>query len=158
MKSNRKAMGAALVALVAVVAARGAEAQHQHNPADSTAVVGVVTRFHAALTSGDSTGALALLSPDVRILEGANVETFAQYRSGHLVADMRATTGIKPTRTVSQVMVVGDAAWVISTSRAERAAANGTVTASLTAETMVLTRSAGAWKIAAIHWSSGRAR
>jgi ketosteroid isomerase-like protein len=143
-----------LLALVALPVA----AQQQRGAADSAAVVGVVDQFHKALTSGDSTGALAVLAPDVRILEGGNVETFAQYRSGHLVADMRASTGTKPTRAVSQVVVSGDAAWVISTSRTERTAANGTVTATATAETMVLTRTPTGWKIAAIHWSSGRAR
>jgi ketosteroid isomerase-like protein len=149
---------ASVVAGLLLTILTGPLAAQQRNPADSAAVVGVVARFHAALSSGDSTGALAVLSPEVMILETGNVETFAQYRSGHLVADMRASTGAKSTRTVMQVTVVGDAAWVVSTSRTERTNPAGVTTASATAELMVLKRAAGAWKIAAIQWSSGRAR
>jgi ketosteroid isomerase-like protein len=147
-----------VASLLLPVMTRASTAQAARNAADSAAVVGVVARFHAALSSGDSTGALAVLSPDVMILETGNVETFAQYRSGHLVADMRASTGAKSTRTVMQVTVAGDAAWVVSTSRTERTSTAGVTTASATAELMVLKRTAGAWKIAAIQWSSGRAR
>jgi ketosteroid isomerase-like protein len=156
--SNRSAKTVAIVVGVLVATVTQTATAQQRSAGDSAAAVGAVNRFHAALSSGDSTAALAVLVPEVMILEGGNVETFAQYRSGHLVADMRAMTGTKPTRTVTQVTVSGDAAWVISTSRTERTAANGTVTASVTAESMVLKRTAAGWKIAAIHWSSGRAR
>src|SRR5687768_2820649 len=36
---------------------------------DSADIVAVIERFHAALASGDSAGALALLAPDAVILE-----------------------------------------------------------------------------------------
>jgi hypothetical protein len=51
---------------------------------EETAVIAVVDAFHTALASGDSTTALAQLTPDVTILESGNVETLEQYRSGHL--------------------------------------------------------------------------
>ena len=68
----------------------------QPTPRDSAAVAAVVGGFHDALARGDSAAALALLAPDVRILESGGVEL------------------------------------------------------------MVLTRTAGGWRISAIHWSSRR--
>jgi ketosteroid isomerase-like protein len=141
-----------------VTAQSAATAIQQRQPGDSADAVGVVNRFHAALHSSDSTGALALLAPEVMILEGGTVETFAQYRSGHLAADIRASAGAQATRTVTQVSVQGEAAWVVSTSRTQRTSAAGVTTTSAGAELMILKRSATGWKIAAIHWSSGRAR
>jgi ketosteroid isomerase-like protein len=151
----------ALTLAVGTTGARSAAASsHQEHrvATDSADVVAVVQRFHSALSSGDSTGALALLTPDVRILEGGNVETFAQYRSGHLAADIRASAGAQSTQTLSQVAVLGDAAWVVSTSRTQRTSAAGATTTSAGAESMMLKRTSAGWKIAVIHWSSGRAR
>src|SRR5688572_25260246 len=41
--------------------------------ADSAAVADVIEQFHGALARGDSAGALALLTPDVTILEAGGV-------------------------------------------------------------------------------------
>jgi phosphoglycerate dehydrogenase-like enzyme len=48
---------------------------------DSAAVASVIERFHAALAAGDSTAALALLAPDVTVLESGGLETLEEYRS-----------------------------------------------------------------------------
>jgi len=123
---------------------------------DSADVVAVVARFHAALTAGDSTAALALLASDVMILESGGVETREQYRSGHLRGDIAFARSIQSTRAVAQVRIDGTTAWVVSTS-VTQGESNGRQVNSTGAELMVLRKAAGAWQIVAIHWSS-RAR
>jgi ketosteroid isomerase-like protein len=133
-------------------AAAGPSAQ-----SDSAAVIAVIERFHRALQEGDSATVLQLLAPDVRILEAGNIETKEQYRSGHLRADINASRSAQSERTVLQVIVRGDAAFVTSRSVTRREA-GGQTRESQGAESMVLIRSAEGWLISAIHWSSrGRA-
>lgn len=123
---------------------------------DSADVVATVARFHAALASGDSTAALALLTDDVAILESGGVESKAGYRAGHLKADIEYAQGLPGMHTVTGVHVRGDAAWVTSSSVTQGQYRERQVN-SVGAELMVLTREGGAWKIRAVHWSS-RAR
>jgi ketosteroid isomerase-like protein len=139
------------LALPSAAAAAGAE----RPVSDSADVVGAVSRFHAALTAGDSTMALALLAPDVTILESGAVETRAEYRASHLKADIDAARAGTTTRTVTRVVVQGDAAWVVSTSSSQREA-GGRQISSAGAELMVLRRASSGWQITAIHWSSRR--
>ena len=124
---------------------------------DSAEVVSVVRRFHELLAAADSTAALALLSPDVVILESGDVETRDEYRSHHLAADIAyARAPVRTTRTPARVVVRGDVAWVASSSSAQGEMRGRTVNSS-GAELMILTRVVSGWQIRAIHWSS-RAR
>ena len=122
-------------------------------PGDSADVAAAVARFHAALATGDSTGALALLTPDAQILESGGAETLAEYRSHHLSSDIGYARAVTTQRGATAVRVQGDAAWAASTStstgtfRMRPVAAAG-------AELMVLVRTPQGWRIAAIHWSS----
>src|SRR5687768_16973675 len=97
-------------ALSLVLAGRAAEGQvtpvPSQSPAstpvstgqtDSTSVVSVIERFHAALSAGDSTGAMALLAPDAVILESGGVETRAEYQSHHLQGDIAFAKSMKST-------------------------------------------------------------
>ena len=86
---------------------------------DEHQVTEAVEAFHAALSSGDSVGALALLGDDVHIVESGNVQTRAEYRSGHLAADIRASAS-RPERERSPITVVveRDVAWTTSSPRA----------------------------------------
>src|SRR5690242_11715749 len=68
---------------------------------DSTDVVGVAARFHAALAAGDSAAALALLASDVTILEAGATETLADYRAHHLSADIEFAKALPSQRTVA---------------------------------------------------------
>ena len=78
-----------LAAVVTLLAAAGARAQAPtHHPADSAAVAATVQRFHAALAAADSAGAMALLAPEVVILESGDSESRAEYRAHHLAADI----------------------------------------------------------------------
>ncbi|MEO7965002.1 MAG: DUF4198 domain-containing protein [Gemmatimonadaceae bacterium] len=134
---------------------------------DSADVVGTVSRFHDALARGDSAAALALLAPDVVILESGDVERRGDYRSHHLQADIAFARAIPGSRTLIGVSVAGDAAWVSATSTTV-GQFNGHAINSLGAELVVLTRArrqgesesstsgSAPWQIRAIHWSSRR--
>ena len=65
---------------------------------DSTAVLRTVDQFHRALASGDSVAALALLAPDVAILESGGSETLADYRGHHLPADIEYARAVPSVR------------------------------------------------------------
>jgi len=125
-------------------------------PSDSSDAVATIAKFHAALASGDSAGALAMLAPDALIQESGGVETRADYRSHHLRADIEFARAVPSTRTVMRVTVQGDVAWVASTSITQ-GQANGRQINSAGAELVVLRRTGSGWQISAIHWSS-RAR
>ena len=134
--------------------AQGAHAAHA-TASDSSAVLAVVDAFHRALSSGDSTSAMALLAQDALIAESGGLETRDEYRSHHLPGDMAYAAAVARTSNVISVRIVGDAAWVVATSvttgtfRERKVDARG-------AELVVLRRQEGAWRIAAIHWSSRR--
>ena len=124
---------------------------------DSAAVAAVVHRYDAALASGDSATALALLAPDAVILESGGVESRAEYRSHHLPADMAYARAVKSVSSPVLVVIEGNAAWASSTS-VSQGEYRGKAVNSAGSELMVLTRGAdGGWRIRAIHWSS-RAR
>ena len=122
---------------------------------DSADVAAVVRRYHAALASGDSATALALLAPDAVILESGGAEDVAEYRSHHLPADIEFARAVEESRTAVRVMVRGDLAWAAGTSTA-KGQFRGRAVNSTGAELMVLVRTPGGWRIAAIHWSSRR--
>ena len=120
---------------------------------DSAAVAAVVERYHRALESGDSVGALVLLTSDAVILESGGLETREEYRSHHLPADIAFARAVKSVRGPIRVVVRGDVAWAMSTSTAQ-GEFRGRPVNSASAELMVLTRTTDGWKINAIHWSS----
>ena len=126
-------------------------APHAHG--DSADVVATVERFHAALSAGDSAGAMALLAPDAIILESGGVETREEYRSHHLPGDMAYAKSMKSTRKPIRVTVRGDVAWASSTSTTT-GESRGRAVNSAGAELVVLARTAAGWRISAIHWSS----
>lgn len=120
---------------------------------DSAAVVAVVDSFHTALSTGDSVAALRLLAPDAVILESGSMESRAEYRSHHLAGDIAFSKAVKDQRGPMNVRVEGAVAWTIGTSITE-GQYNGRAINSAGAESMVLTKSANAWRIRSIHWSS----
>jgi ketosteroid isomerase-like protein len=150
-----------LAAIATALAALSAPASAQHeghgNPGDSAAVVAVVSKYHAALTAGDSAGALALLTDDAVILETGGMETRDQYRSHHLPGDINFAKAIKSERGPVHVRIRGDVAWTTGTSTTQ-GEMNGRTINSRGAELMVLVRTPQGWKISAIHWSSGQRR
>ena len=121
--------------------------------ADSAAVSKVINGFHNALATADSVGAMAALAGDVTILESGDVETRADYRSHHLSGDISFAKAVKSERGPLSVTVDGNTAWTTATSTTQ-GEFSGRQINSLGAESMVLTRSNGVWKIRSIHWSS----
>lgn len=146
-----------LISSLAVLAALLPSAVHaQAAASDSAAVLAVVEAYHHALGQGDGDGALALLAPDAVIAESGGLETREEYASHHLPGDMAFASAVERTSQPATVRVVGDAAWVMSTSRTTGTFRDREID-SVGAELIVLRREAGsAWRIAAIHWSSRR--
>ena len=124
---------------------------------DSAAGVETVRAFHKALEAQDSVGALALLVTDALIAESGGLETRDEYRSHHLPGDMAFASAVSRISTLSQLRLVGMTAWVMSTSETKGTYRENAID-SRGVELMVLTKEEGGWKIAAIHWSSRRAR
>ena len=127
----------------------------QTTAADSSEVVEVVRQFHAALATGDSLGALALLADDVVVLEAGGVESRVEYRSHHLAADIEYARAVPSTTGAISVRRDGSTAWVVGTTTTV-GTFQGRAVNSTGAELMVLTRTSSGWRIRAIHWSSRR--
>jgi ketosteroid isomerase-like protein len=112
-----------------------------------------VDAFHFALKAGDRKKALDLLASDLLVFDQGRIEhSRTDYARSHLGDDIgfASTT----TRTVARrsTKIQGNMAWVLSVNRNRGKFNNRTVDFS-TAETMVLTRVSGKWRILHIHWS-----
>lgn len=114
----------------------------------------VVDAFHAALDAGDRDAVLALLTPDVIVLEEGGAErSREEYAGHHLPADMAFAGATQSEVARRTAMIQGDVAWVMTEGRTT-GRVNDRAVDRLTAETMVLTRGADGWRIRHIHWSS----
>ncbi len=120
--------------------------------ADSAAVATTLSAFHRALEVGDSSAAIALLAPDVAVLESGDIENKEEYRSHHLSADIAFVRAVRSVSGPLRIVISGDVAWVTSTSTTQGEYRGRTID-SVGAELMVLSRSNGQWRIRAIHWS-----
>lgn len=114
----------------------------------------VVDAFHAALESGDTDAALALLAEDVMVFEEGGAErTRDEYAAHHLGADASYAAASVSTMTRRLGATSGDTAWILTEGSTTGQAGNS-ATARLTVETMVLARASDGWRIKHIHWSS----
>lgn len=112
-----------------------------------------VVAFHDALSNSNAKTVMAVLSPDVIILEGARIERSAQeYREHHLQADMRFSAAVNTTTVDHYVRVHNDTAVSISRSRTV-GTYKGKQIDRQGNETLVLKLIDGHWKITHIHWS-----
>ncbi len=123
--------------------------------ADSVAVAATASRFHRALSAGDTAVVKLLLAPDLMVLEAGEVETRKEYLANHLAADVEFAKAVPSRTTVRSYTRVGDSAWLVSTSTA-RGKFRGRDVNSVGAELMILSRTTGGWQIRSIHWSSAR--
>jgi ketosteroid isomerase-like protein len=139
--------------VVAILSCLSAPALTHAQQSDSSAVVAVVARYHAAMAAGDSATALALLAPDAVVLESGGIETRDQYRAGHLPADVGFARAVASQRSAIRVTIRGEVAWASSTSTSAGEYRDRQIN-SRGAELMVLSREPDGWKIRAIHWSS----
>lgn len=147
MPSSLRALLAPLLLVGAPLAAQS----------DSAAVAAVVRAYHQALANGDSLAAVALLADDAVVLESGGLETLAEYRAGHLPADIAFASAVPSTRAGIRITVMGDVAWAASTSETRGRFRDRAIN-SVGAELMVLSRTAAGWRIRAIHWSSRNRR
>jgi len=131
----------------------GTQAFAQSTPSETAAVEATVRGFHQALAAGDAAGALRLLAPDAVILENGARETRDEYAAHHLSADIEFARGVPMQRGPIQVTVSGNTAWASSTGRLQGTFRSRPIDMAV-AELMVLSRTAAAWEIRAIHWSS----
>ncbi len=114
----------------------------------------VVDAFHAALKSGDTAAALAMLAEDVMIFEEGGAERSRdEYASHHLEADAAFASTSEATILRRAGWAEDDVAWVTSEGRTTGKSGNRDVNR-LTVETMVLKRGPEGWRIHHIHWSS----
>ena len=139
--------------LFAAVLLLGAPQDVAAQDASDEAVVGeVVAGFHSALNEGRADDALALLADDAVILEGGGQETKAEYASHHLEADIAFATAVDRVRGDLTIVIQGDVAWAMSTSRTT-GEVRGREIDSRGGELMVLSRTPDGWIIRSISWS-----
>ena len=125
------------------------------SPAAKSAAT-TVDAFHAALRTGRTDAAVALLADDALIFEGGGVEHGkAEYAAEHLNADAEFSKSVASLVTRRAGDSNGDWAWVASEGRTT-GTYKGKAIDQATTETMLLRRDGSAWKIVHIHWSSGR--
>lgn len=113
-----------------------------------------VAAFHEALASGDENRILEMLSPDLIIFEDSDSEASRrEYSSHHLEADMKFSAKAKRKILDQSVKVSGETSWVMTRYQVQGTVGNRRIKLE-SAETMVLEKSPGGWRISHIHWSN----
>lgn len=120
---------------------------------DETQVRDVVEGFKAALAAGDSTTALGYLHRDLVVYEAGHAESLAEYRAGHLAADMEFAAAVSTTPVQQGVIVRDDMALWVSEGES-KGTFRGRAIDSHGTETIVLVATEAGWKILHVHWSS----
>ncbi|HET6362397.1 MAG TPA: nuclear transport factor 2 family protein [Gemmatimonadota bacterium] len=128
-------------------------AQEREMVADEAAVRAVVEGFKDALATGDSTAALGYLHPDLVVYEAGHAETLAEYRAGHLAADMEFAAAVETTVLEQGVIVRPDMALWVSESES-KGEFRGRAIDAHGVETIVLLPTDAGWKVLHVHWSS----
>lgn len=114
----------------------------------------VVDSFHAALASGDMGRAAAMLSEAVLVFEGGGAErSRSEYAASHLAADAAFAKALPSELTRRTGGGSSDIAWVASEGRTRGRYKDRDVD-QITTETMILRKTADAWRIVHVHWSS----
>ena len=147
----RRRLALAIAAIC--VTASSALAQESETTPEESAIRAVVLGFKAALAGGDSTAAIGYLHPDLVVYEAGHAESLAEYRSGHLGADMEFAAAVA-TQPVEQGLIVREdmALWV--SEGESRGEFRGRQIESHGTETIVLIPTDAGWKILHVHWSS----
>ena len=139
---------------IALLAATPLPAQRRSSTssqADSAAVAETASRFHRALTAGDTALVRRLLAPDLMVLEAGEVETRKEYLANHLAADVEYAQAVSSRTTVRSYTRDGNSAWLVSTSTA-RGKFRGRDVNNTGAELMILSRTTGGGQIRSLHW------
>jgi ketosteroid isomerase-like protein len=116
-------------------------------------VASVLESFYGAIKRGDAKAAMSVIAPDAMFVESGKLETRAEYEMNHLPADIDFEKQVTGTRDPLRITFAGDTAWVIATTTYD-GKFEGAPVSFVSAQLMVLTKDADAWKIRSIHWSS----
>jgi ketosteroid isomerase-like protein len=120
---------------------------------DAEAVAAVVADFHRSLRENYKDGALRLLDPTAVIFETGYAERRDDYAARHLDADLLFAATVEREPLHTSVLVSGDLAYVLTQARSHGTFHGNRVDLN-NAETMVLRRNDGQWKIVHVHWSA----
>ena len=164
-KLRRLRIRASVLRTWSVVAAVGlaapATAHDPKSAASSTAALSpqareaaaIVDAFHAALRSGDTTAAAALLASDALIYESGSVEQGkAEYASHHLSADAAFSKATQSVVTQRSGQANGNLAWIATESTTKGSYKKRPIK-SVGTETMILRHDGQSWRIVHVHWS-----
>jgi ketosteroid isomerase-like protein len=121
-----------------------------HNDAE---VAAVLEAFYGAIKRGDANAAMSVIAPDALFIESGRLETRAEYEMNHLPSDIDFEKQVDGKRDPLRITFAGDTAWVVATT-AYDGKFEGAPVSFVSAQLMVLTKDADAWKIRSIHWSS----
>lgn len=121
--------------------------------AEEAAITSTLEELHKALAAGEADKVMGLLLPDALIVEAGNVETRADYQQKHLSEDMAFARAVPVTSRKVVVRQEGNAAWVTTMSRMV-GEFHGQLIDSSAAETALLIRDSGGWRIYSLHWST----
>jgi ketosteroid isomerase-like protein len=149
MRSSAQRRCAALLALLFWLPACGST-EPKHSDAE---VAAVLESFYGAIKRGDGKAAMSVIAPDALFVESGTLETREQYEMNHLPADIDFEKQVTGTRDPLRITFKDDAAWVIATTTYD-GKFEGAPVQFVSAQLMVLTKDADAWKIRSIHWSS----
>ena len=152
-----------LSVMAAALAATGALAHEGHKhpvptaPAVDAGVVKVLERYRAAFEARSTDKLGEVMDPAVLVLEGTGKDVgWAAYRDDHIGPEMKDWESL----TYADVVVVdsqakGDSAWAVTQATVTIVSAGKPMTLDV-AETFVLSRSEGNWRIRHLHWSGKR--
>jgi ketosteroid isomerase-like protein len=143
------ALALATAALAALLATGGGPAGSEPSRTPEQ----TVDAFHDALRGADAAMALSLLGPDATVFElGRTDASRRDYAALHLSNDMKLAAGGRRELLSRKRGELGAGHWVMSTYRwtGQGEAAKPATTL---AETVVLRRDGGQWKIVHVHWS-----
>ena len=140
-------MGALAIGLCIFAASRlGAE--ESMVPAD------VVDAFSAAIDRGDRVAALSLLERDVAVFENGFADrSRSEFEGQHLAFDISFASTTERTLRSRRQGGAGDLYWITSLYE-DRGTFEGKPVHLSTAETVLLRRSGGRWRISHLHWSA----
>lgn len=150
---------ASLPALLLAVSSAVAAAPEGGTAAGESAVLASVAAYRSAIAEGSLEKLGAVVEPELTVMEGTHLNRgWADYRDNHIGPEMKEWTSFRVAGpTVIDVSVAGD--WAYAVSRATYTIAlPGKAVVLESAETYVLRRRGGSWRVRHVHTSAKKVR